>query len=285
MHFGATIQVTLLSLGLGDRINQMRKSLLAVNLDLEDKKSRLEDLNKNLEQKVEERTEELQTANEELEAMNEELLATNDRLAETNTELENAQSIARKDMDMATNVQSTLFHKQAPETPEWDIAFEFRPMSGVSGDFYDFYEDSGRLTGLALFDVSGHGISSGLITMIARSVLWRNFNKGRNTELNLVLENANKELIREIGGIDNYITGILLRFTGDEIEYVNAGHTDLICRRDKTRNVEIVNLKDRDIKGCFLGIDEMDKQFGRLTFKVSSNDVLLLFTDCLYECN
>ena len=67
--------------------------------------------------------------------------------------------------------------KTAPKNDAWDIAFEFIPMSGVSGDLYDFYVSEGEITGLTLCDVSGHGIASGLVTMIARSVFFRNFSK------------------------------------------------------------------------------------------------------------
>jgi sigma-B regulation protein RsbU (phosphoserine phosphatase) len=83
-------------------------------------------------------------------------------------------------MDMASNVQATLFPPTPPEVNGWDIAFVFRPMAGVSGDMYDFYTEGDTLNGVALFDVSGHGIASGLITMIARTVFQRNFMRKDN---------------------------------------------------------------------------------------------------------
>jgi sigma-B regulation protein RsbU (phosphoserine phosphatase) len=49
-------------------------------------------------------------------------------------------------------------------------------MSGISGDLYDFYLDDDTLSGISLFDVSGHGIASGLITMLAKSILFRTYN-------------------------------------------------------------------------------------------------------------
>jgi phosphoserine phosphatase RsbU/P len=186
-------------------------------------------------------------------------------------------------MDMAVNVQASLYPKEVPVTEGWDVAFIFKPMSGVSGDLYDFYIENGQLKGVALFDVSGHGIASGLITMIGRSVFLRNFMSGSSAKLNRVLEQANKDLIKEMGSIDNYLTGILLRITDHAIEYVNAAHPDLLYRNPVSYKVTPINHKDRDFQGAFLGLAGIENQYEDLRFKISKGGTLLLFTDCLIE--
>jgi phosphoserine phosphatase RsbU/P len=237
-----------------------------------------EELNISLEQKVEERTSELRSVNDELER-------TNDTLTLTNRELETAQRIAARDMKIAVNVQQSLLAKKPPENPEWEIAFDFRPMSGVSGDLYDFYlDDDGILLGVGLFDVSGHGISSGLITLLAKSVIYRNFMNLRDEQLHGVLQNINAELIRELGSVDNYLTGIMLRFVGDTVEYVNAGHTELILRRGRS-GARIIQPKNDDIKGHFLGVKEMEAQYRSLAFKTVTDDCIFIYSDCLIEAH
>lgn len=104
-------------------------------------------------------------------------------------------------------------------------------MTGISGDFYDFYSHDDELTGVGLFDVSGHGIASGLVTMIAKSVIFRKFSEGRDLPLHQVLAETNRELQSEIGDVDNYITGVILRFMENTIEYANAAHSDIMVRR------------------------------------------------------
>ncbi|MBN2159815.1 MAG: SpoIIE family protein phosphatase [Spirochaetes bacterium] len=262
VHFGIVIMVVLFSISLADRLNIMRR-------DLQASRDALLDMNRNLEKKVVDRTELLQSSMEELSAVN--------------LKLAEAHRRALIDMSMAANIQSTLFPKAPPDTGEWDVAYLFRPMSGVSGDLYDFYEENGRLTGIALFDVSGHGIASGLITMIARTVFHRNFMKGTNKELNSILEKSNMELINEIGMIENYLTGLLLRFSGDTVEYVNAAHPDVLVRRAGSGDIEIANLKGSDFKGYFIGIAGLEREYETLKFNIGSNDVLLLYTDCLEE--
>lgn len=231
-----------------------------------------------LEELVAHRTEQLLEAKEELEKIN-------DNLRVTNKNLEDARRIMDLDMKMAVNVQSSLFMKKPPQSDEWDISFYFKPMSGVSGDMYDFYLDhEGKLLGLALMDVSGHGIASGLITMIAKSISARVFLSDYKNKLNGTLEKINDELISELGNIDNYLTGILLKFRGDMIEYVNAGHTELLVRRSDLGQTSIIHPADNsNYKGLFLGLEAMKAPFGLLTFKMKKGDTLLVFSDCLNE--
>ena len=220
---------------------------------------RLSDLYANLELKVQQRTEEL--------------LATTKKLEE-------AKRIADRDMNLAIAVQSALYPESAPKTEQWDTAYCFRPMSGVSGDMYDFFIEDGKLTGATLCDVSGHGISSSLIAMIARSVIYRTFTNNKKLPLNKIMDNINKELISEIGNVDNYLTGIILRFNDDMIEYVNAGHADLLIKTAKTggRVAKVTHI-DHDFKGGFVGLASMEKPYEQVQFKVSKEDVLLLYSD------
>ena len=39
------------------------------------------------------------------------------------------------------------------------------------------------------------------------------------------MSEVNRGLMSEIDGVENYVTGILLRFRDNIVEYVNAGHT------------------------------------------------------------
>lgn len=243
----------------------------------------MEELNVTLEQKVNERTKALREKSDELQAANEEMEAINENLTQTNHELIEAQEIAKRDMNMARQVQASFFPKNTPKDENWDLAFKFKPMAGVSGDLYDFYIKNGSLAGLSLLDVSGHGIASGLITLLARSVLFNRFMNAGKVQLNKIIEKINHDLIAEIGSVDYYLTGILLKFNGGEVEYVNAGHTDLLYRNSENGEVKSVEPQGKDFKGHFLGIEAMEEKFNMLKFQIEKNDMLLLYTDCLLE--
>lgn len=229
----------------------------------------VEELNQNLEQRVINRTNDLNLAN--------------NTLKETLDELQNKNEIIKRDMDMAKTIQSSLFPKNAPNTESWDTAFIFKPMSEVSGDLYDFYLKENELLGLTLLDVSGHGIASGLITMIANTISKRRFYSMGSQKLSKVIEAINSDLIREISDVENYLTGIFLRFNDNIVEYVNAGHADLIHKSFNTGKVTVVDNKEKNFKGWFLGIEDMQASYNTLKFKVKSNDLLFVYSDCLNE--
>lgn len=228
-----------------------------------------EDLNEHLEGKVVERTKELAVVNE--------------NLSSTLENLESAQQVAERDMRMAEYVQASFYPQVAPLSNEWEIAFSFKPMSGVAGDLYDFYEDEGSVSGVGLFDVSGHGIASGLVAMLAKSIIHRNFASHKNKKLSEILEAINLDLIQEKGDIENYLTGILLRFKGNIVEYVNAGHTELLYKKAETGKALEVNYSDRDFKSRFLGIEGLANDFEQIRFRVKKGDAVILYSDCIVE--
>ena len=254
------------------------KRAMAISINNSILYQKLSDLKDKLEDKVAIRTEELLKAMEGVEFANKELKAANDELNET-------RRMAEIDMKMAVNVQKSIFQKIPENLSGWDIAASFMPMSMVSGDLYDFYIEDNQLKGMILLDVSGHGIASGLITMIAKSVFYRNFFMHRDLKLGQVVEHANRELIGEIGNTDKYVTGVILRFEDDCIEYVNAGHPDIMFKKRESRNVRVINPEDKKFKGSILGITEMDFSYKSLKLKTESGDFIALFSDGILEAS
>jgi sigma-B regulation protein RsbU (phosphoserine phosphatase) len=232
-----------------------------------------EDLNANLERRVEERTEELSEANGELQSALD--------------KLEKAREAAIRDLKMASFVQSSYYPRKAPSGGRWDAAFSFKPMSDVSGDVYDFYTGRGdahrrELAGMSLFDVSGHGIASGLVAMLLKSIAARAFQEGERLPLGEVMDRVGNDLAREKGDVENYATGLILRFAGDAVEYANAGHPDALFR-SSSGAVSVANLPDRDFKGRFIGMDEVAERHDALRFKLESGDSILVYSDGLLE--
>lgn len=207
----------------------------------------------------------------------------NHELEIANNDLKITQDIAARDLQLAINLQKDLFPNKLPELKGWDIAYINKPAAGISGDFFDVYYKDNSLQGISLFDVSGHGISSGLITILAKSLAYKIFNNSSKLKINNIIEQFNHNLIQDIGNVDQYLTGIMLRITDDTIEYVNAAHCDMVYRSTSRKKCGIVNKRDKDIKGMFLGIEGMRSQYDSLTFKTAAEDILLLFTDAFLE--
>ena len=193
--------------------------------------------------------------------------------------------MAKIELDIAQDIQKTLFSEQPLSTTQWDIALSFKPRNGVSGDFYDFYYEDGILKGLSLFDVSGHGIASALVTFLAKPVLNRYFNPVKNDPLGRVIEIANNTLKNDLNEINMYITGIVLRLNNDEIEYINAGHPDPLYKNKITGKVNILSDIFSQNKTTPIGLVDSINSCMSVKFTPKEGDVLLLFTDCLTESN
>ena len=205
-------------------------------------------------------------------------------LKKKNHALLEADSIYQKDLAMAVNVQSAFLEQTPPVSKNFDIAFTFRPMNGISGDFYDFYIREGILEGVGIFDVSGHGIASGLITLIAKSIIFSIFRKNSSCHLNTIMQKINRKLIDNIGSIDSYITGILLKINGNILEYANSGHPDLLHKSAATGKIKkIVNDDGTSITGPFLGVEIMESDFESVNVVLEKGDSIILFTDSLLE--
>ncbi len=207
------------------------------------------------------------------------------RLSEASSRLHAVSSVAEKDLRMATQVQQGFFPKSAPRTAAWDTAFVYMPCGGISGDFYDFYLRGDRLEGLVVGDVSGHGIASGLITVLARSLFHRNFYERRQRSLGAVLESINDELIPELSEVENYLTAAFLRLEDDgRVEYASAAHPELAFKgADKLRAMLLRPKGGAEYKGPPLGREGIEAPYSSIRFILKSGDAILIYTDGLNE--
>ncbi len=206
-------------------------------------------------------------------------------LEELNRKLEETAVIYRRDIMMAEKVQKSLLFNEPPITSNFDIAFEYKPYASVSGDFYDFYIDKNTndLIGITLADVSGHGISSGLLTALAKPVFWRNFSSHyKRKSLTGILHNINNELLSVTDGYSNYLTAILLRFTESKAEYINAAHPHIIIKKGSDSKILTFN-DEPNSHGSILGLSIINEEYPVKTFNIETNDLIIIFSDCLNE--
>jgi serine phosphatase RsbU (regulator of sigma subunit) len=202
-------------------------------------------------------------------------------LTDTNRQLQERVDASVRDMRVATRVQQGFFPGAAPRTDEWESAFVFMPANGISGDFYDFYMRARRLEGLVVGDVSGHGIASGLITVLARSLFHRNFHEMKKRSLGAILESINDELILELSSVENFVTAALLRMgEGGSVEYASAAHADILYKgHDKTRAVPLKPRGGKEFKGPPLGRAGIESPYTSIRFTLRHGDAILIYTD------
>jgi len=218
----------------------------------------------------------LQKAKSDLEKLNFDLSDANDKLKKE-------QLLSKIDMSLAGEIQNAIFPKKAPLTTDWDIAFMTKPYSDVSGDFYDFYINENSLKGVSLFDVSGHGVAPALITILAKPVFYSHFKRCESMGLEEVLESAHSDLFKELEEVNLYITGLILRMDGNEVEYVNAGHPDLILLQSSEKKIFSVSNSSKSFKRHPIGISHPPDKYTPHRFNVLSGDFLIFYSDGLID--
>ena len=227
-------------------------------------KSQVEQLNSNLEEIVAIRTKELSEAN----------------------------YVLSKGLESVAQVQKNVLPAKEKLFKGWDFSAIYRPLdNNVSGDFYDFYYTEEKLDGIGIFDVSGHGITAGLMTILSKGIITQHFVNGLEQKIPLtkVLEEINETYIKEKVNVDNYITGLLFTFSTFDsndvchIQMVNAGHPYPLFYDSKNQTVTEIKYENQNEQYGIIGIEGLDVSFPTVNFEASINDVLVCFTDGITE--
>jgi sigma-B regulation protein RsbU (phosphoserine phosphatase) len=133
----------------------------------------------------------------------------------------------RHSLSLAQEIQQNLF-------PNENMTFDGMDMAGRSvycdetgGDYYDFIPmgtKEERKVGIAIGDVSGHGISSALLMATVRSALrQRVFLPGNPSQ---VITDVNVQLARDVEFSGDFMTlfFLVVDLNRNELEWVRAGH-------------------------------------------------------------
>ena len=227
----------------------------------------------------------------------------NTKLSEFNTHLEEVVAMRTKELSEANFVLSkgleTVAHVQKNFLPVknktfrgWELSISYNALdNNVSGDLYDYYFTDGILDGLGIFDVSGHGIPAGLMTILAKSIISQHFITGKTQAepLSNVLEDINKSYIKEKVNVENYITGLLFRFSEFNkkdvcsVEFANAGHPYPLLY-SATENKVIELKQDEEKQYGILGVEGLEVSFPPINFRAAQDDIIVCFTDGLTDC-
>ena len=213
------------------------------------------------------------------------------RLIEINSQLETERSKTSIELDLASSMQKKILPKPEKSFMGWDVAILYEPLQKVSGDLYDYFDLNGKLNGLSLFDISGHGISASMISVMAKNVIRRNFLRGHALEESpsKILSKISREIAEEKGEVDNYLTGIILtidsfsRTDECEVHIANGGHPYPILYRASQEKAEEILPDNLENQFGAIGIKDFDTSFPTVDFFMAIDDVLVLFTDGVTE--
>lgn len=207
-------------------------------------------------------------------------------------ELSDANFVLSRGLEAVSNVQKNFLPPQKRCFKGWDIAVSYTPLSDeVSGDLFDYYFTNNDLHGVGIFDVSGHGISAGLMTILAKGIISQNFvnSLSKDEPLSKTMSLINDNYIHEKVNVENYITGLLFKFSEISkkdicnVELSNAGHPYPLFYSSETNTVSEIKYKNLEMQYGMLGIEDLPVSFPSTMIKTKQDDIIVAFTDGLTE--
>ncbi len=186
---------------------------------------------------------------------------------------------SRDELMMAQEIQQQLIPEKDPFE---NIASLYIPMDLVGGDFYDYihFRDDSRW-GIFISDVSGHGVSSSLITAMMKSIILQAGEKRKKpAELVAGLNDMLMDMTAE-----KFVTGFYCVYDPAKrnLVYTNAGHhPPLLIRDGRVMHVPyerylpmgVYNIND---------LTKMNKEYTSQSFQLDVGDQLFFYTDGIPE--
>lgn len=185
-----------------------------------------------------------------------------------------------KEMEVARRIQTALL--PAIEDPRHsNLAAAMIPAEEVGGDYYDIIVDSNGVRWYGIGDVSGHGVTSGLIMLMTHCIVRTIIETAPDLSMDEILSKLNTILYDDILrlGESHHLTLGLLKSVGDG-DYIAAGaHEDIIIHRAATGECELIALD-----GCFFGlVPDISGTSVDRRFHLDPGDTVILYTDGIVE--
>ena len=220
-----------------------------------------------LEDKVKERTSELATANQKIAALNKRLKAENRRMS--------------SELGMLRQMQQLILPKpdELAAIEGLDIAGFMEPADEVGGDYYDVLCNLGVVT-IAIGDVTGHGLESGILMVMAQTAV-RTLKEMQESDPVRFLDTLNRTLYKNIQRMnsDKNLTLALLNYA-DGIISISGQHEEILVVR-KDGQIERIDTIDL---GFPIGLDEEIAAFiSHVLVKLEPGDGVVLYTDGIPE--
>jgi phosphoserine phosphatase RsbU/P len=180
-----------------------------------------------------------------------------------------------QDLDLAGRVQQQLLPPSPMVDLGWELAYQYRPLGAVSGDYCDAIRaaDSGEGLVVMLGDISGKGVAASMLMAHLHASLRTLL--GFSLPLSQLIQRANR-VFCESTMANHYATLVAVRFspTGT-LELCNAGHCPPL-------HVSGGVAAPIEATGVPVGLFCV-KDYGVKTLSMAPGDVLVLYTDGVTE--
>jgi sigma-B regulation protein RsbU (phosphoserine phosphatase) len=180
------------------------------------------------------------------------------------------------ELEMSQVIQRAVLPQRTPSIAGFEIAAFSRPAQIVSGDYFDFLPFKDGTHGFVVADVSGHGVSAGMLVTSLQMAF--HTLASEDSSPTAVLERINHIYVHNI----NFSTFVTVFFASLDpatkvLSYANAGHNPPLIYRPSLE--EVIWLRPT---GAAVGVME-HFNVRPATVQLMTGDIILLYTDGITE--
>ena len=182
----------------------------------------------------------------------------------------------RAEIDAANRIQAALLPLDTPNLAGASVSSHYRAATEIGGDYFDFLRQPSGEIGIAFGDVSGHGLTSGIVMAMAKSALLVQVDNDpspravMNVLNEIVIKTAPKRILM------TFFFGLLDPRT-QTLRFSSAGHLDPYVFRASPRRLEPLSSW-----GFPLGVRRREA-FREHMVEFTAGDRLILYSDGLIE--
>lgn len=196
-------------------------------------------------------------------------------------ELRGARDALFAEIEVAHKIQTLLLPPE-PRLPGFLVSGQMTPASEVGGDYYDVIETERGRRLVAIGDVSGHGVTTGLTMMMVRASLVSMLGSRVDAtlaELYIAMNRCLRSTLQRMN-LRLFMTFALLEHDGGGRFRMVGGHLPALIYRAAKKSVEEIELD-----GVWLGvIDEITPELiPEISIELEKDDTMLLLTDGVVE--
>jgi sigma-B regulation protein RsbU (phosphoserine phosphatase) len=180
------------------------------------------------------------------------------------------------ELELSQIVQRGLLPQSMPYIDGLELAAFSRPSQIIGGDYFDFLQFKDGAPGLVMADISGHGVSAGML-MSSLQTAFRTLVPEAVGPAE-ILERINRLYIHNIN-FTTFVTVFFARFdpSSRRLTYSSAGHNPAILYRKAADGIQRLQRT-----GAAIGLID-GSPLGTEAVTLSQGDRLLLYTDGVTE--
>ncbi|MDR0516216.1 MAG: SpoIIE family protein phosphatase [Fibromonadaceae bacterium] len=181
------------------------------------------------------------------------------------------------ELNSGNAMQAALFSHDIPQVAGIRINFFMHPAKEIGGDYYDFIKNGNKM-GVAIGDVSGKGVSAGILAAIMQTYLQTKYEYAK--DLKKLIIDLNTYMSRKVS-TGMFITMLFFEWNSEDrkLRYVSCGHEHILHFKAHGKTMKCIRSG-----GLALMMDsDIEPYIEECELKIEEGDAVLLYTDGVTE--